>query len=84
MRKTTTTVAALALTALALTGCSNDAAQSSAAGSAASSAEAAPMLAEHGLDGMDTTAVIDRLDRLPLEERPTDLMASVRPDELVV
>ena len=85
MRKTVTTaVAAVALTALALTGCSNDAAQPAVVDAAAPSTDTAPLLAEHGLDGMDTTAVIDRLDRLPLDERPTDLMASVRPDELVV
>lgn len=83
MRKTTTTVAAVALTALALTGCSN-AAQPSSAESATSSAGAATVLADHDLDGLDATAVIDRLDRMPLEERPTDLMASVRPDELVI
>lgn len=43
---------------------------------------AAPLLAEYGLQGMDTVEVIDHLDRLGGADRPSDLMASVRPDEL--
>jgi hypothetical protein len=47
-------------------------------------ADAEPLLAEHGLAGMDTVEIIDHLDRLGGAERPTDMMASVRPGELVV
>ncbi len=79
MKKTfTTAVVTAALAALTLGGCANDTTGPSAA------PEPQPLLAEHGLDGMDTTAVIDRLDRLSPDERPDDLMASVRPDELIV
>lgn len=46
------------------------------------SAEA--LLADLDLADSDVTGVIDHLDRLPVDERPTDLMASVQPDELVL
>ena len=42
------------------------------------------MLADLDLADEDVTGVIDHLDRLPVDERPTDLMASVQPDELVL
>lgn len=51
--------------------------------SAESSApQAAPLLAEYDLQGMDAVEIIDHLDRLGGQDRPGDLMASVRPDEL--
>jgi hypothetical protein len=94
MRNTLTTVAGAALLlAVTLTGCSTDAENAdeaapgaSASESAASSmpAEAEPLMARYGLDGMDTVQVIDHLDRLGGDDRPADLMASVRPGELVV
>jgi hypothetical protein len=34
------------------------------------------------MEGLDVVDVIDRLDRLAGEDRPSDLMASVRPGEL--
>lgn len=47
--------------------------------------EAADVFLErHGLAGLDATAVIDTLEAMPVAERPTNLMASVRPDELVL
>ncbi|WP_017615463.1 CueP family metal-binding protein [Nocardiopsis salina] len=42
------------------------------------------LLAEHGLDGLDPEEVVDRLDTMAVEERPTDLMASVQPGSLVL
>lgn len=62
-------VVAAALLTVALTGCTT---------------EAKPLLAKYGLDGMGTVEIVDHLDRLDSAERPTDLMASVRPGELVV
>lgn len=41
-------------------------------------------LAEHDLAGMTAVEIIDHLDRLGGSERPSDLMASVRPDELLL
>ncbi len=76
-RRTTRVVARAGLAlALAITGCST-----SADGDAY---EAEPLLARHGLAGMNTAEIIDHLDRQGGDDRPTDLMASVRPDELVI
>lgn len=41
-------------------------------------------LADHGLADMDASQIIDHLDALPVAERPTDLIASVRTDELLL
>lgn len=41
-------------------------------------------LSEHGLAGMDAVEAIDHLDQLAVADRPSDLMASVYPDELVL
>jgi hypothetical protein len=75
-----------------VTGCSSDTDSSDVATPATASdpspesvpSEAGPLMARYGLDGLDTVEIIDRLDRLAGEERPADLMASVRPGELVV
>ncbi|GAA4285625.1 CueP family metal-binding protein [Brevibacterium daeguense] len=42
------------------------------------------LLDEFGLTGKDTVEVIEHLDELPVADRPLDLMAAVRPDELVL
>lgn len=81
------------LLAVALTGCASqtDGPDAAARGSGASEpapasvpAAAEALLAEYGLDGMDAVEIIDHLDRLGSAERPEDMMASVRPGELVV
>lgn len=89
-------IAAAALAALALTACSSGspaaAPESSPAAASptvadvptASAAIAAEVLAGHGLDGLTAREVVERMDALPLAERPSDLMLSVRPEELVV
>lgn len=41
-------------------------------------------LDEYGLDGLDARAVIERLDTLPVAERPQALMASVQPEALAL
>ena len=83
--------AAFAMTAvLALTGCAAGEDEAAPDGSAdtstasAASSEAERLLAERGLDGMDTVELIDHLDRLGGTDRPDDLFASVRPDQLVL
>lgn len=81
---------ALLATAVALTGCSNEepgAAQSGAtepnsAQSADQSSSADTILADHGLATADARQVIDTLDAQPVAERPSDLIASVRPGQL--
>lgn len=47
-------------------------------------ADAEEFLDAHGLQGKDTTAIIDHLEALPLQDRPQDLMASVRPSQLLL
>lgn len=42
------------------------------------------LLATYDLDGLDARQVIERLDATALADRPTDLMASVRPGGLVL
>ncbi|WFE26098.1 CueP family metal-binding protein [Solwaraspora sp. WMMD791] len=51
---------------------------------AAASAEAQLLLARYGLAGKSTVEVIDRLDRLGLQQRPAELKASVRAGELLI
>ena len=70
-------IAAAAL-ALALTGCSATDPEPTADGTVSQDA----FLTTHGLADMDAVEIIDHLDRQKVTERPTDLIASVRPDEL--
>ncbi|OAV62901.1 CueP family metal-binding protein [Enteractinococcus helveticum] len=74
------TAGALLAGALLLTGCATDDAQSSA--TAETSVQG--LMETHGLAGMDAVEIIDSLDRIPLSERPTDLIASVMPEQLVL
>jgi hypothetical protein len=82
---------------LVLAGCSAGAepgqggtAEAGAGETAAASATGAPSsgvagkLAAYDLDGLEADQIVDELDRLPLAERPDDLMASVRVDQLVL
>lgn len=72
-------IAAAAL-ALALTGCSATDPEPTADGTVSQDA----FLTTHGLADMDAVEIIDHLDRQKVTERPTDLIASVRPDELLL
>src|SRR5690606_11584381 len=78
MARTSRVAAAAATLLLVLTACSE------AAEATAAAPGPAPLLAEHGLDGMSGKEIVDHLDRLDGAERPTDLTASVRPEELIV
>ena len=79
--------------AMAMTGCSTGTDDKSVAEPGAAVAEvvpeqvppeAEPLLERYGLTGMDTAEVIDHLDRLSGDDRPADLMASVRSNELII
>ena len=72
-------IAAAAL-ALALTGCSAADPEPTADGTESQDA----FLTTHGLAAMDAVEIIDHLDRQKVTERPTDLIASVRADELLL
>ena len=71
-RKSASIVSAIVGASLALSACSS------------SGAEQEDVLNAHGLEGMDAREIIDYLDQQPITERPTDLMASVRSEELIV
>ena len=75
-------VAATAALSLALVGCS--AAAPEAGPARTGSADPSAFLNEHDLGGMDGEQIIDHLDRLPVAERPTDLVASVHADQLLL
>lgn len=85
-------VLALALAATLVSGCAASAPTPDAAGGGTTqtrsatgpSAAGQALLAEHGLTGRSAVEVIDTLDRMPVGKRPADLMASVRPDALIV
>ena len=71
-------ITAVLFVVLALAGCSAPAQPSS------QPTATAPLLAEHGLEGLDSRQIIEKLDTMPVAERPADLMASIRPNELVL
>lgn len=71
-RKNASIVSAIVGASLALSACSS------------SGAEQEEVLNAYGLEGMDAREIIDYLDQQPIAERPTDLMASVRSEELIL
>lgn len=78
----------LAIAPLLLAACTNDADEvrpsTDQGGGGNEGAGQDEFLGAHGLDGMDARAIIEHLEALPLEERPQDLMASVRPSQLIL
>jgi len=44
----------------------------------------ADLLASHNLTDMSAREIVDTLDRMNVSDRPTDLIASVQPDALVL
>lgn len=78
-----TLVVALALGAAAC-GTGSDSGPGSSSGQAESTAAIDAALDDLGLADAKGRKIVDTLDRLPVEERPADLMASVRPGELVL
>lgn len=82
----TTLRARLALLALAaaltLTGCSALSAPSPVP--PASTDPVSALLDDHELSGLDAREIIERLEATPVADRPTDLIASVRPAELLL
>jgi len=79
-------IAAAGVFALTLTGCSTDVpeADRTPPGPSTGTTDQTEFLAAHGLDGMDGEQVVDHLDRMPVVDRPTELMASVRADQLLL
>lgn len=70
---------------VALVGCATpNGGTDPATDSATSISDQADFLAEHDLAGMQAQQIVDHLDRVPVAERPSDLIASVRADHLVL
>lgn len=69
-------VAGAAAVTLALAGC--------ASAPDTRSTSPADLLAEHDLAGTSAEEIVDRLDRMSLDDRPAELIASVRSDVLLV
>ena len=79
--------ASLAVVGLVLGACSSgDSGDASPQSGTPESSQAAAtnVLEEHGLADLSTKELINTLDALPVDERPTDFMASVRPDHLLI
>ena len=64
-------------------GDSGDAAAQPSESSQTTAAES-NVLEAHGMADLSTKELIEKLDALPVAERPTDFMASVRPDHLLI
>lgn len=76
MKRAVIVFTALALT---LTGCSNTSESTTVQGVSQDE-----LLTTHGLAAMEAPEIIDHLDQMAVADRPTDLIASVRTDELVL
>ena len=77
---------AAAMLPLLLAGCTAPAAPE-AGDRVSASAAAKPvgdLLADQGLAGLDARAIVDKLDAIALDDRASDLMASIRPNELLL
>lgn len=73
----------VAILALVLAGCAITP-SGPAPSSVSSQTSEREFLADHGLSGLDARQVIERLDTMPVADRPTDLLASVQPEALVL
>lgn len=82
-RSLITVTAAVLLSGLVLTSCA-DSAPESASPSSSNQVSDSEFLAVHDLAGLDAAQVIERLDTMPVADRPTDLLAAVQPDALVL
>lgn len=81
-RKRCTLAAAALISVLVLAGCASPPAATPT--DAGSSIVEGGILEAHELAGLDTTQIIERLDTMPVVDRPVDLIASVRPDALIL
>ena len=81
IRKATSLGTALLVAALGLAGCSSSEEETSTP--APTTNELTEVLASHGLEDLDAAEIVDALDQTPVAERPDDLLASVRPSEVV-
>lgn len=76
------TIAAAAATLLLVAGCSAPEPAEPPAGSSITQGQ--ELLADLGFEGMNAKDIITELDSLPVAERSTQLMASIRPGEVIL
>lgn len=78
--------ALLAATVLALTGCAalNDDDTRTEQTMPTNAGQVDDVLATHQLDDLEVVDLVDRLDRLAGDDRPSELMAAVLPDRLIL
>ena len=86
VRKALALAAALTMGGAGLAGCSSSSNNDGQPlpTTQAPTGELSKVLASHGLADLEATEIVDALDAAPLTERPTDLLASVRPSEIVL
>lgn len=82
-RRTLIVASTFIATVLVLTGCSTTSTQPTSPPTASQSIDA-ELLADHDLADLDAAQIIERLDTMPVAEHPSDLIASVQPDALVL
>ena len=77
-------LAAAFAAAVTLSACSTEDSNSEAATTEVKQVSAEEIQAEFGLEGLDGQEIVDKLDRQSKDERNSDLIASVRPNELIL
>ncbi|MCO5315267.1 MAG: CueP family metal-binding protein [Solirubrobacterales bacterium] len=83
-RNITSALTVALVTGIVLAGCGNSSEEQAPSSSAGGHSGQSLLLAENGLDGLDARQIIDRLDAMPVDQRPADLIASVEPNELIL
>ncbi|MEW1963759.1 CueP family metal-binding protein [Microbacterium sp. NPDC077644] len=83
-RKLIVAATAMLAATLVLAGCATASSPEPASPSTNSRAVDTDFLADHDLEGLDAAQVVERLDTMPVADRPADLIASVQPDALVL
>ncbi|AZT94756.1 MAG: CueP family metal-binding protein [Brevibacterium aurantiacum] len=83
-RKLITVACATLISALVLSGCAASSSPEPASPTTGGQSVDSDFLAAHDLAGLDAAQVIERLDTMPVADRPAGLIASVKPDALVL
>lgn len=81
-RRSAAVVAVVLASGLTLAGCAASTPEPAPSSSSSSPTDA--FLSDHGLAGLDGRGVVERLDTMAVADRPSNLMASVRPDVLIL
>ena len=80
----TVALCATLISALVLSGCAASSSPEPASHTTGGQSVDSDFLAAHDLAGLDAAQVIERLDTMPVADRPAGLIASVKPDALVL